>query len=504
MPTIIRRARLGNATEDISYMGDGQMAVLDGYDLLLVPVAPTLNPRANRTQKLFDVRGLAVTGSPRGVAYLATEGLYAFNDLRRRSTILLAGRKGDPQGERTLQYPAGFSPDQVEGIDSMTVAQGLGRSELLLVSAITFGPELQSRLEIFTRLGQTYRTSREIIPPDPIGNSFVSGASFIPASTVSRTESGFIVGVDNIVALLDAAGKVILSAEIPEALSVEGVAQTETGAIVAADVFAGKLFFFDKKLNRTPELDRSYTIGFGVASPLGLAWDALTSRHLVLGNAPAEGPTAQQVSGVAPDLASAEQAIDLFAEGFTRGRRMSYIPEENLTAVAHQTNPKAILLFGKKGQLAETIDVSAVGSPSAVAYIPSRREFAVRVTGAGNEKKLFMLSRTGRPTRPPVDLTATGITSIVALTHFGAAQGGEGQLVILDGPVTDADPVTNRAVITTLDGSLVGDFNTRKSLGVLNPGDVAEITSGREAGALSIIDRSSNELVVFSMDAGAI
>jgi ribosomal protein L14E/L6E/L27E len=39
---------------------------------------------------------------------------------------------------------------------------------------------------------------------------------------------------------------------------------------------------------------------------------------------------------------------------------------------------------------------------------------------------------------------------------------------------------------------------------MLNPGDVAEITSGRDAGARAIIDRSSNELVVFSMDAGAI
>ena len=269
MPTPIRRARLGNATEDISYIGNGQMAVLDGYDLLLVPLATAADPRV-RTRKLFDVRGLAITGAPRGVAYLATEGLYAFNDLRRRSTILLAGGRGDPAGERTLQYPAGFSPDQVEGIDAMTVAQGLNRSETLLVSAITFGPELQSRLELFTRLGSTYRLAREVLPPDPVGASFVSGAAFVPAGALSRTEAGFLVGFDNVVALLDAKGATLLSAEIPEALSVEGVAQTETGAIVAADVFAGKLFFFDKKLNRTPEMDRSYRIGFGVVSPLGL------------------------------------------------------------------------------------------------------------------------------------------------------------------------------------------------------------------------------------------
>lgn len=502
MPTIVRRARLGNSTEDISYIGNGQMAVLDGYDLLLVPLAQITDPRV-KTRKLFDVRGLAVTDAPRGVAYLATEGLYAFNDLRRRSTILLAGARGDAAGERTIQYPKGFAPDQVEGIDTMTVAQGLGKTDLLLVSAITFGPELESRLETFTRVGQTYRVAREVMPPDPVGTSFVSGAAFVSAGALTRTESGFIVGSDNVVALLDAAGNIIVSKEIPEALSVEGVAQTETGAIVAADIFAGKLFFFDKKFNRTPELDRSYRIGFGVASPNGLAWDALFERHLVLGLAPENGPNAQQVTGVDPSLASTKQAIDLTAQGFTRGRRMTYIPEENLTAVAHQTGPRAILLFDKEGNLAETLDVSAVGSPSAIAYIPSRREFAVRITGTANAKTLFIFSRNGQFSRT-VELSATGITSIAALTHFGAASGGEGQLLVLDAPLTDADPITNRAVITTLDGSLVGDFNTRKSLGVLNPGDVAEITSGKEAGLLSIIDRSSNELVVFSMDAGTV
>lgn len=502
MPTIVRRARLGNSTEDISYLGNNQMAVLDGYDLLLVPFGQQADPRV-RTRKLFDVRGLAVTGAPRGVAYLASEGLYAFNDLRRHSTILLAGAKGQPAGERTLQYPAGFPPDQLEGIDAMPSAQGLKGGDLLLVSAVTFGPELESRLEIFTRIGSNYRIAREVLPPDPVGTSFISGASFVPAATLSRTESGFLVGTDNIVALLDAAGNIIVSAEIPEALSVEGVAQTETGAIVAADIFAGKLFFFDKKLKRTPEMDRDYRLGLGVASPFGLAWDALFERHLVLGSAPEDGPTAQQVTAVTPDLASGQRAIDLNAQGFTRGRRMTYIPEENMTAVAHQTGPRAILLFDKEGNLAETLDVSAVGSPSAIAYVPSRREFAVRITGNTNAKLLYMFSRGGQLTRT-VDLSATGITSIAALTHFGSASGGEGQLLVLDAPLTDADPVTNRAVVTTLDGSLVGDFNTRKSLGVLNPGDVAEITSGKEAGLLSIIDRSSNELVVFSMDAGTV
>ena len=70
---------------------------------------------------------------------------------------------------------------------------------------------------------------------------------------------------------------------------------------------------------------------------------------------------------------------------------MTYIPEENVTAVAHQTTPRAILLFDKEGNLAETLDVSAVGSPSAIAYIPSRREFAVRVT-EGHARCLLTLN----------------------------------------------------------------------------------------------------------------
>jgi hypothetical protein len=502
MPTVIRRARLGNSTEDISYIGNGQLAVLDGYDLLLVSLAPVVDPR-QRVRKLFDVKQLAVTGAPRGVAFLAAEGLYAFNDLRRRSTILLAGGRGEPAGERTLQYPAGFAPDQVEAVDSMTPPRPVGAPQQLLVSALALGPELQSRLEVFTLSGQTYRAARELIPPDPVGTSFVAGACFATNNFSTRQLAGFLVGTDNVVSVLDTSGNVAASAEIPEALSVEGVAQTETGAIIAADVFAGKLFLFDKKLNRTPELDRDYRVGFGVVSPLGLAWDAHAGRHLVLGAAPEAGPTAQKVTAVTPELTSGGRAVDLDAQGFTRGRRMSYIAEESLLAVAHQTGPRAILLFDEKGGLSETIDVSAIGNPSAVAYIPSRREFAVRVTGAANATKLFMLSRGGQLSRI-LDLSSTGIFSIAGLTHFGPASGGEGQLLILDGPVTDADPVTNRAVVTTLDGSLVGDFNTRKSLGVLSAVDVAEVTTGAQAGSLSIIDRSSSELVLFSMDAGTV
>ncbi|MBV9924662.1 MAG: hypothetical protein JOZ96_06425 [Acidobacteria bacterium] len=497
--TVVARARLGNSTEDISYSPSGafakQFVVLDGYDVLLLP------PAGGAPEKLFDVRGLAVTGAPRGLAFLESEQLFVFNDLRRRSTLLLANLKGGAAGERTVQYPDGFAPDQVEGLDSMLVpAPTRAAGDQLVLSATRFSPALESRLEILTRFDNTYRTAREVLPPDPVGTSFVAGAAFRQGLT-ARREGGFVVGGDDWLSLLDASGNILASVQLPEAISIEGVAQTETGAVYAADVAAGRLFAFDRALQRTPEFDRDYRVGFGLFAPQGLAWDALQQRHFVLSTSAATG--APQVSGVPATLDSARQFVDLAALNFPRGRRMAYLADEGLLAVAHSRTPRAILLFDKRGQLAQTVDVSAAGSPSALAYIPSTREFAVRVTEAGLAKVLFIFSRDGRLTRK-VDLSATGVTSVAALTHFGAPRGdfGAGRFLILDAPLADADPATNRAVVTDLDGNLLSEFDTRKSLGVLVPGDVAEITTGEQAGALSIIDRSSSELVVFRLDSG--
>jgi hypothetical protein len=490
--TVVARARLGNSTEDISYSPagafGGHFIVLDGYDVLLLPPAGA----DAAPKKLFDVRGLAVTDAPRGLAFLESEKLFVFNDVRRRTTLLLADPQGSAAGERTVQFPDGFAPDQVEGLDAMpSFVFRTGPGEQLVISAIRFTPALESRLEILTRFNETYRSTREVLPPDPVGTSFIAGAAFRQGLTVRR-DGGFVVGGDDRLSLLDATGNILASVQLPEAISIEGVAQTETGAIYAADVAAGKLFAFDQALRRTPGHDRDYRIGFGLFVPQGLAWDALQQRHLVLSPSAATGTP--QVAGVPATLDSAQRFIDLAALNFPRGRRMAYLADEGLLAVAHARTPRAILLFDKKGQLAETIDVSAAGSPSALAYIPSTREFAVRVTEAGLATVLFIFSRGGRLTRK-VDLTATGISSVAALTHFGA-----GRLLVLDGPPTVNDPATNRAVVTDLDGNLLSEFDTRKGLGVLVPGDVAEITTGEQAGALSIIDRSSSELVVFRLN----
>ena len=70
------------------------------------------------------------------------------------------------------------------------------------------------------RDGDSYRTSRDIVPDEPLGSSFVAGAAFRRGLAALR-EGGFIVGGDDFVHLLDPAGNLLRSAQIREAISVE-------------------------------------------------------------------------------------------------------------------------------------------------------------------------------------------------------------------------------------------------------------------------------------------
>ena len=62
--------------------------------------------------------------------------------------------------------------------------------------------------------------------------------------------------------------------------SFEGVTQLPNGYIAAANGY-GKLRYFDFNLNRLARLDRDYTIGLGISSPTGLAWNNNTKQFLL-------------------------------------------------------------------------------------------------------------------------------------------------------------------------------------------------------------------------------
>ena len=72
--------------------------------------------------------------------------------------------------------------------------------------------------------------------------------------------------------------------------------------------------------------------------------------------------------------------------------------------------------------------------------------------------------------------------------------------MIVDAPFPPNDPIVNMAFITDFNGVLLNKLDYRQELGILLPADVATITTGENAGALSIVDRTSNEVVVFVPD----
>jgi hypothetical protein len=178
---------------------------------------------------------------------------------------------------------------------------------------------------------------------------------------------------------------------------------------------------------------------------------------------------------------------------------MTYVPEEELIAVAHNRDPRAILLFNNQGVLVETIILDAVGNPLAIAYIPTTGEFAVRVSDPGRATTLFILTRKGEVART-IDLAQPGIRSVAALTFFNPKHPSGGQFLIVDAPLTANDPIQNLAFVTDFNGVALNKIDYREELGILAPADVSTITTGENEGALAIVDRTSNELVVF--DAG--
>jgi hypothetical protein len=494
MSRIIARKRLGSTTEDITFITDGPFAnffaVMDGYEVLAVPSSPR---GLQLPRKLFDLRGLGIQTAPRGIAYLESEGLFVVNDPRQRSTLFLADFEGQPMGTRTIQYPAGYMPQHLEGITTRKSATG----EQLIMSALQLGPTQESRLEVLDLVnGSTYQTVQEIRPDPPVGTSFISGVCSITGRLPPIIPFHLLVSFGNFIQRIDSDGHLIGGPAEVKANGIEGLVQVGTN-FFAADTRAGQLFAFDQSLKRLPALDRSYKVGPGLFNSPGLTWNANTDQHLLISSS-LDRPTSLLISKLPPSLDSASLLVDLTAGGFGNARRMTYVPEEKLIAVAHNTNPQAILLFDNSGVLSETI-VLQVGPPLAITYIPTTGEFVVRVTGAGKERMLFVLSRSGELVRT-IDLSGTAIRAVTALTFFNPDHKSGGQFLIVDGPRVATDPIVNLAFLTDFNGVPLSTLDYRQELGILLPSDVATITTGKNAGALSIVDRTSNEVVVFVPD----
>ena len=467
---VLQRARLGNQTEDITYISNGPLsgnvALIDGYQVFGIHTG-------QKPRTLFDVLDLGIRISPRGIVYMPPESLFATNDGFEVNTLFLIDGNGQPQGTRTIQYLNGFVPDFLEGLAYIPKSSALFPDDLILVANSFSGN--QAHIEIMVRNGLVVD---EIIPA---GFTYITGVAF-------HAPDRILVSSGNQIWDLDFNGNIVAGPVTINGVSdIEGLVQLPNSNIAAADYDAGKLFFFDKNLKRLQGKDRDYKIGVGVSVASGVTWNSDTSEYLV---SHAGGlPQTPEIVTIPQTLDKATQVVNLAADGLDGRQKLTYLPGKHL--IAATVRPlQAIVLFDKHGNLVKQIDVSAIGTPNAICYIPTTKQFAVSFTNA--PLQLDILDQSGGLVRS-IDLSSTALDTITSVAFFDPKDSSGGKFLVLGGFNSSL------AVVTDFNGKEKGEFNYRAALDVISASDVAAITTGPQKGAFSLVSPDDSEIVVFSI-----
>lgn len=490
--TVLSRAQLGSYSEDIAFVASGplkdKIVVMSGYEVFAI--SNTKKSKAEPLVKLFDLRPGGLDLSPRGITYSESESLFITTNFDIQPTkLFLFDTQGQPRGTRTVQYLNGYVPAHQEGLAYLPSSSASFPDHLVMATWDSFAGS--SRLEVMTRDGQVVA---EIFPnwPPAYAGALIGDVAFLSPNRL------LVTLFDSTIWTIDFTGNVVAGPQtIAGVVGFEGIVQMSDSRIVAV-AYPQSLLFFDSSLNRLPDLDRNDFIGLNVNRPSGVAWNTTTNQHLVghdFGISASPG-----IDTLPTTLDSASPVVNL--SSFPQFRRMSYIPGEQLIAVAHTNSPRAILLFRNDGTLDSQIDLSPgslgqnFGGLIGVAYIPATNQFAVRFQGAGPDplperRKLRIISRTGTLVRT-IDLTCTGTVDIAGLDYFNPSDPSGGQFIIIGS--------SGRVLITDFNGNLVSEFNSRVKLGLLLPTDIAAITTGPQAGAFSIVDSTTGEILVFRLD----
>lgn len=508
--TVLNRARLGNNIEDITFVKKGPLAnniiMMDGYEVFALPVEKEKHggggdhdnddnhhnddndnddSECQSARKLFDVRQLPIQLAPRGITYVESENLFVMDDPLQLTKLLFVDRNGHLQSTRTIQYLNGFEPVHIEGLAYLPANSPVFPDHLVMV-VWDDDPDCGgqgSRLEVMTRQGQVVA---EIFPDLPLRCNTIVGVSPLAPNRLLVTSFP-----DNNIWTLDFTGHIVAPRITAfGATAIDGIVQLSDGRVVTADYATGRLYYFSAGLNRRPGDDRSHTIGLSLSIPTGVAWNSDTNEHLVVTSTVI--PT-RVLAAVSPTLGSGRTIVDLTTSPFVSTERLSYLPDEHLIAVSHNNSPRAVLLFNTAGSLVEQVvtPTPPAGALRSVEYIPTTQQFAVRF---GAAPLLSIISRTGAVVRT-IDLAPTGITAVRGIAYFNPAHPSGGEFLIID-----ANQAAHRVIITDFNGNLLGEFNYRDKLNVLQAVDVAFISTGPQAGAFSLVDTNSSELIVFRLN----
>jgi hypothetical protein len=485
--TLVNRKRLGNNSEDITAIHSGQLAkniaIIDGTDVLALSEEDDVNETPH-ARKLFSVLGLGVLGGPRGIAYNETQQRFVFNDpVQTFNTLFLSDNLGNPQGTIAVSYPAGFTPDWIEGLAWLPPSAAHFPKDIVEV-AITFGvASYTSRLEVIDPSGQVVA---EIFPnfPDPNPFDNITGLAFqFPDRLLVGTADGALWQIDF-------SGNVLAGpVTFPGVADLEGIAQIDGDRIAVASYDAGKVMFVDEHLDYLSGQDRNYRLGFGLSVPRGVTWDSDTGQHLVSFPGSFPPSNVEQVVSLTNSLGGEHQVVDL--TGVTSPTALSYLPDEHRIAVAQNgCSPNcSIMLYDNIGNLVDKVLVGT--NLRALTYVPTTKQF---VGGRGADPtSLLFFSRTGQLVRSLDVSSTTGIDAIMSVAFFNSSDPSGGEFLIA------SDSPLHTLFVIDFNGNLRAQYDYRKALGMLLMRDLAAITTGPLAGAFSSIQSDTSEIVIFRL-----
>jgi ABC-type cobalt transport system substrate-binding protein len=497
--TVVSRARLGNMIEDITYVSNGRLAgslaFMNGYELLLSPLHPQGGPKAQAPlTKLFDIRSTDLTGTGRGLVYIPSEKLFAFHPASS-GDLYLVDENGVFRGTRTMVFP-GAPTTYAEGMDYLPRSSPYFPDHLIMIANWFADGDQNPRIEVVRRDG----TVEAEIAVHPFGLQPDGSYLFDPANTLlglayvspDRLLVTINDGTNNIWEL-DFTGHVVGTGPVWAASGMtnfEGIVQVTDGRVAATEFATGITRFFDRRMNRLPDQDRTYSVGFGVTRASGLAWDSDTHSHLVLSQLPTP-----RITTVARTLDSA-LAAPLVPNPPNTPNRLTYISDDGLAAtwIRHANpggSPNFMTFYDPStGQFDSELNFANQATARSLEYIPTADRFAI-VFGAQGNAPVLITERPGIPVVKQIDISATGVHNPLGIAYFAPSDPSGGRLLLADG--------VNTAVIDLNGNVLPGGFNIREKLNLLLPVDISAITTGPQAGAFAIIDSENSELVVFTL-----
>lgn len=468
--TILRTARLGNAAEGATLITSGrhanEIAVLDGYDVLAVPVE---GRGRDDVEKLFDVKSVPPVAHYTGIGYLQSQHVFVLEDVAQPQTLFRFNEHGAPLSPVQIQEPGEPDPsDSPEGLvqlppDAPAFAGDLVRA----VTSFFTGPRLEV---VDPSSGAIIAEIPSQLPPD-----------FFYWTGVAYSHGHLLVtAADENVWTLDFSGAVLAGpTAVPGVHDLENIVGLRDGRVAVSDYPTGTFQF----LGSTDT--RSYRIGPGISLLSALAWDPSGLRLIALGiNRQTEGT----VSAVSPLLFA---ATTLFTLPDVFDSSLAYLPNRRQIAIARaQPAPgvSEVRLYDVGGHQVGDIPFNVPGPltklrPELLAYDTATHELLVRAGGASRISTIYFVSLAGA-----LDRTLAVAPALVG----GLAYDAHHNRIVVSDPGTSAfesiDPTTGAIIAST----------PASASGLLQPSAIAWASFG-PFDVLAAGDRNSNEVSLVSL-----